>query len=148
MGKNYLESVVYMVKISKRGGTTIVKRVFIHGVDTVDLGWVVGGESMVDVAQRTYGLDRRSAPHGPWRRGLRSTIHFFSYHFILKRRTTTYLTYILRPPSPGRNMVCQVYTSIMPRVSKYKWWEILYRFAICHIYRRLSDGLFIKRYDF
>jgi release factor glutamine methyltransferase len=46
---------------------------------------------MVDVAQlveETYGLDRRSAPHGPWRRGLRSTIHFFSYHFILKRRTT------------------------------------------------------------
>jgi hypothetical protein len=38
LGKNYLESVVYMVKISKRGGTTIVKRVFIHGVDTVDLG--------------------------------------------------------------------------------------------------------------
>jgi methylase of polypeptide subunit release factors len=88
LGKNYLESVVYMVKISKRGGTTIVKRVFIHGVDTVDLGWIVRGESMVDVAQRTYGLDRRSAPHGPWRRGLRSTIHFFSYHFILKRRTT------------------------------------------------------------
>src|SRR5713226_6025208 len=80
-----------MVKISKRGGTTIVKRVFIHGVDTVDLGWIVRGESMVDVAQLvegTYGLDRRSAPHGPWRRLLRSAIHFLSYHFILKRRTT------------------------------------------------------------
>src|SRR5258708_17860928 len=77
-----------MVNITKRAGTTIVKRVFIPGVDTVDLGWIGRGESMVDVAQRTYGLDRRSAPHGPWRRGLRSTIHFFSYHFILKRRTT------------------------------------------------------------
>src|SRR6266446_4408207 len=49
------------------------------------------GEAMDDVVELvedTYGLDRRSAPHGPWRRLLRSTIHFFSYNFILRRRTT------------------------------------------------------------
>src|SRR6266446_6976408 len=49
------------------------------------------GEAMDDVVELvedTYGLDRRSAPHGPWRRLLRTTIHFFSYDFILKRRTT------------------------------------------------------------
>jgi release factor glutamine methyltransferase len=46
---------------------------------------------MNDVAVRvenTRGLDRQSVPHGPWRRCLRYTIHFFSYHLILKRRTT------------------------------------------------------------
>src|SRR6266852_609328 len=46
---------------------------------------------MNDVAKRvegTHGLDRQSVPHGPWRRRLRNTIHFFSYHFILKRRST------------------------------------------------------------
>ena len=46
---------------------------------------------MNDVAERVeraYGLDRRSVPHGPWRRRLRNAIHFFSYHLILKRRTT------------------------------------------------------------
>jgi release factor glutamine methyltransferase len=30
---------------------------------------------------------RRSVPQGLWRRGLRRTIHFFSYHLILKRRS-------------------------------------------------------------
>jgi release factor glutamine methyltransferase len=35
------------------------------------------------------GLDRRSAPHGPWRRALRRAIHFFAYHCILKRGGTT-----------------------------------------------------------
>jgi release factor glutamine methyltransferase len=46
---------------------------------------------MNDVAVRvenTRGLDRQSVPHGPWRRCLRYTIHLFSYHLILKRRTT------------------------------------------------------------
>jgi release factor glutamine methyltransferase len=46
---------------------------------------------MNDVAVRvehTRGLDRQSIPHGPWRRRLRYTIHFFSYHLILKRRRT------------------------------------------------------------
>src|SRR5260370_8776063 len=42
----------------------------------------------VELIEGTYGLGRRSAPHGPWRRRLRRTIHFFSYHLILKRRTT------------------------------------------------------------
>jgi release factor glutamine methyltransferase len=42
---------------------------------------------VVELVEGTSGLDRRSARHGPWRL-LRSTIHFFSYHFILKRRTT------------------------------------------------------------
>jgi release factor glutamine methyltransferase len=43
---------------------------------------------VVELTESAYGLDRRSAPHGPWRRRLRRTIHFFSYHLILKRRTT------------------------------------------------------------
>jgi methylase of polypeptide subunit release factors len=43
---------------------------------------------IVPTLERAYGLDRQSAPHGQWRRGLRSTIHFLSYHFILKRRRT------------------------------------------------------------
>jgi methylase of polypeptide subunit release factors len=46
---------------------------------------------MNDVAQLgevTYGLDRRSVAHRPWRRRLRRAIHFFSYHLILNRRTT------------------------------------------------------------
>jgi release factor glutamine methyltransferase len=60
----------------------------------VNLAWGLAeqcGEAMDDVVELvegTYGLDRRSAPHGPWRRRLRTTIHFFSYNFILKRRTT------------------------------------------------------------
>src|ERR1700719_103009 len=45
-------------------------------------------DDVVELVEDTYGLDRQSAPHGPWRRLLRSTIHFFSYNFILKRRTT------------------------------------------------------------
>jgi release factor glutamine methyltransferase len=36
----------------------------------------------------TYGLDRQTTPQGNWRRRLRKTIHFFSYHLILKRRST------------------------------------------------------------
>src|SRR6266581_2240974 len=43
---------------------------------------------IVQTLEGAYGLDRHSVPHGQWRRGLRSTIHFLSYHFILKRRTT------------------------------------------------------------
>jgi release factor glutamine methyltransferase len=33
-------------------------------------------------------LDRRGAPHGPFRRFLRRFIHFFSYHLILARQST------------------------------------------------------------
>ena len=36
----------------------------------------------------TCGLDRQTALQGIWRRRLRQAIHFFSYHLILKRRTT------------------------------------------------------------
>jgi release factor glutamine methyltransferase len=43
---------------------------------------------IVQTLEGAYGLDRRSVPHGQSRRLLRSTIHFLSYHFILKRRTT------------------------------------------------------------
>jgi release factor glutamine methyltransferase len=43
---------------------------------------------VVQILDGAYGLDRRSVPHGQWRRWLRSTIHFLSYHLILKRRTT------------------------------------------------------------
>jgi release factor glutamine methyltransferase len=42
----------------------------------------------VEILPAALGLDRRSVPHGQWRRRLRGTIHFLSYHFILKRRTT------------------------------------------------------------
>jgi release factor glutamine methyltransferase len=42
---------------------------------------------IVQILEGAYGLDRRSVPHGQWRRRLRSAIHFFSYHLILKRRT-------------------------------------------------------------
>jgi release factor glutamine methyltransferase len=45
-------------------------------------------DNLVGLVEGTYGLDRRSAPHGPWRRWLRSMIHFLAYHFILTRRTT------------------------------------------------------------
>ena len=37
---------------------------------------------------RGYGLEPRSVPYGLWRRHLRSTVHFFSYHLILNRRRT------------------------------------------------------------
>jgi release factor glutamine methyltransferase len=43
---------------------------------------------IVQILEGAYGLDRRSIRYGQWRRWLRSTIHFLSYHFILKRRTT------------------------------------------------------------
>jgi len=36
---------------------------------------------------------------------------------------------------------------VFPSMNMGMWWEILYRSVIYHIYRRLSDGLFIKRYD-
>jgi methylase of polypeptide subunit release factors len=36
----------------------------------------------------TTALDRRGTPHGPARRLMRGFIHFFSYHFILARRST------------------------------------------------------------
>ena len=45
------------------------------------------------------GLDRHGTPHGPLRRLLRGFIHFFSYHFILSRRsirTTTAAGFRLR----------------------------------------------------
>jgi methylase of polypeptide subunit release factors len=43
---------------------------------------------IVQTLEGAYGLDRHSLAQGQWRRGLRATIHFLSYHFILKRRTT------------------------------------------------------------
>jgi methylase of polypeptide subunit release factors len=43
---------------------------------------------VVEVLEGAYRLDRRSLPYGHWRRCLRGAIHFLSYHFILKRRTT------------------------------------------------------------
>jgi release factor glutamine methyltransferase len=45
-------------------------------------------QDIVQILEPTYSLDRRSVPHGQWRRFLRSTIHFLAYHFILTRRTT------------------------------------------------------------
>ena len=45
-------------------------------------------DDVVERVEDTYGLDRQSAHNGPWRRLLRSTIHFFAYNFILTRRTT------------------------------------------------------------
>ena len=46
---------------------------------------------MHDVIRSTasgYGLGRRPVAHSRWRRQLRATIHFFSYHLILNRQTT------------------------------------------------------------
>lgn len=42
----------------------------------------------VELVKDTYDIDRPSPQHERWRRWMRRTIHFFSYHFILKRRTT------------------------------------------------------------
>jgi release factor glutamine methyltransferase len=44
---------------------------------------------VVQAVEITNILGRPSAPHGPLRRLLRSTIHFLSYRFFLSRRTTT-----------------------------------------------------------
>ncbi|HJU15742.1 MAG TPA: 50S ribosomal protein L11 methyltransferase [Stellaceae bacterium] len=41
-----------------------------------------------DYVEPRYGLDRRGAPHRLWRRMLRRAIHFFAYHFFLKRGGT------------------------------------------------------------
>ena len=43
---------------------------------------------IVQVLERPCGFERRSVAHGQPRRLLRRAIHFFSYHLILKRRTT------------------------------------------------------------
>ena len=43
---------------------------------------------VTELVEVTYGLDRQTIPQGRWRRRLRKAIHFFSYHLILKRRTT------------------------------------------------------------
>ena len=43
---------------------------------------------VTELVELTYGLDRQTAPLGIWRCRLRKAIHFFSYHLILKRRTT------------------------------------------------------------
>jgi release factor glutamine methyltransferase len=43
---------------------------------------------IVQTLEPAFGLDRHSVPQGQWRRGMRTTIHFLSYHFILKRRST------------------------------------------------------------
>jgi release factor glutamine methyltransferase len=43
---------------------------------------------VTELVEVTHGLDRQTVPQGTWRRRLRKAIHFFSYHLILKRRTT------------------------------------------------------------
>lgn len=42
----------------------------------------------VFLVNESDALDRRSAPHGPFRRLLRAIIHFLSYHLILSRQST------------------------------------------------------------
>jgi release factor glutamine methyltransferase len=44
---------------------------------------------VLDATNMTNGLGRASVPYGPMRRFFRNTIHFLSYHFFLKRQTTT-----------------------------------------------------------
>jgi methylase of polypeptide subunit release factors len=44
--------------------------------------------NVVELIEGAFGFDRQSIPQGPWRRRVRRTIHFFSYHLILKRRST------------------------------------------------------------
>src|SRR5213596_265531 len=41
-----------------------------------------------ELVEVTYGLAHRTARPRPWRRLLHNAIHFFSYHLILKRRST------------------------------------------------------------
>src|ERR1700732_866798 len=41
-----------------------------------------------ELVEVTYGLEHRTVPPRFWRRLLRKAIHFFSYHLILKRRST------------------------------------------------------------
>jgi hypothetical protein len=43
---------------------------------------------VTELVEGSYGLNRRTVQHRPWRRLLRNAIHFFSYHLVLKRRTT------------------------------------------------------------
>jgi release factor glutamine methyltransferase len=43
---------------------------------------------VTELVEFTYGLERHTVPQRAWRRRLRRAIHFFSYHLILKRRTT------------------------------------------------------------
>jgi methylase of polypeptide subunit release factors len=43
---------------------------------------------IVQILEGRYGLDRRNRPQKEWRRWMRRTIHFLSYHLILKRRST------------------------------------------------------------
>jgi release factor glutamine methyltransferase len=43
---------------------------------------------IVRILEAPCVLDRKSIPQGQLRRALRRTIHFFSYHFILRRHTT------------------------------------------------------------
>jgi release factor glutamine methyltransferase len=56
---------------------------------------------IVQTFEHAYGLDRHSIPQGQWRRGMRTTIHFLAYHFILKRRGTR------RTRAAGFRMVVQ-----------------------------------------
>jgi len=56
---------------------------------------------IVQTFEHAYGLDRHSLPQGQWRRGMRTTIHFLAYHFILKRRGTR------RTRAAGFRMVVQ-----------------------------------------
>ena len=44
---------------------------------------------MLDTTHMSNGLGRASGPYGPMRRLFRNTIHFLSYHFFLRRQTTT-----------------------------------------------------------
>jgi release factor glutamine methyltransferase len=44
---------------------------------------------VLDATHMNNGLGRASAPYGPLRRFFRNTMHFLSYHFFLKRQTTT-----------------------------------------------------------
>ncbi len=45
-------------------------------------------QNIIQISDGVGGLDRWSIAYGQWRRPLRGAIHFFAYHFILKRRTT------------------------------------------------------------
>jgi release factor glutamine methyltransferase len=70
-----------------------------------------------------YGLDRQSVPQGAWRRRLRKAIHFFSYHLILKRRSTRVtraadFRLIVRPTvfHPRRFITSEFFASFISRL--------------------------------
>jgi methylase of polypeptide subunit release factors len=77
-------------------------------------------DDVTELVEVIYGLDRQTAAPGTWRRRLRKAIHFFSYHLILKRRTTRVtraagFDLVVRPTvfHPGRFVTSEFFASFI-----------------------------------